>query len=252
MFSFRIDDVVPGMDWKRFWDVLHMLEQYNVKPLLGVVPNNKDRSIEPCEPICDFWDVIRNLQKDGYPIAMHGYEHLYVTKEAGIFPIKNDSEFAGLSYEKQYEKIKKGKKILEGYGICTDIFMAPSHSFDLCTLESLSACDFRFVTDGFSKQLIEYPYGIYGIPVCNNIRRIKRLHKRWDAFSVVLHTNSITESLLQRYENICKSCVDSICSYSELLKLGKAGKRYRIEEKRELFCNKMLSCASMIKRRSTT
>lgn len=252
MFSFRIDDVVPGMDWERFWNVIHMLERYNVKPLLGVVPDNKDSSIEPCEPICDFWDVIRKFQEDGYPIAMHGYEHLYVTKEAGLFPINKDSEFAGLSYEEQYKKIKVGKEILKEHGICTDIFMAPSHSFDENTLKALAENGFQYITDGFAKQVIEYPFGICGIPVCINIRRIERLHKRWDAFSVVMHTNTVTDSLLQRYENICKTYVDSICSYSELLSLGKLKKNYRIEEKREFFCNKMLSCASIIKRRSTT
>ena len=62
--------------------------------------------------------------------------------------INQNSEFAGLSYEIQYEKLKRGQEILRKSGVCTDIFMAPGHTYDADTIRALKACGFKVVTDG--------------------------------------------------------------------------------------------------------
>ena len=82
-------------------------------------------------------------------VAMHGLNHLYTTKKAGLFPIGGKSEFAGLSFEKQKKMIGEGKHLLKDRGIITDIFMAPSHSFDKNTLKALKDNGFTKITDGF-------------------------------------------------------------------------------------------------------
>ena len=37
----RLDDITPDMDWQRFFRFKALLDQYQVKPLIGVVPDNR-------------------------------------------------------------------------------------------------------------------------------------------------------------------------------------------------------------------
>ena len=68
---------------------------------------------------------------------MHGFNHVYDTKTRGNINCGFKSEFAGHSFIKQYEKIKKGKEILESHNVYTDVFFAPSNSYDDNTLRAL-------------------------------------------------------------------------------------------------------------------
>lgn len=200
--SFRIDDVCPEMDWDRFEKFLKLLAKYGIKPLLGVVPDNQDSMLKVSTYKVDFWDTIRNLQQEGYMIAMHGYNHVYTTSEKGIFPVNDRSEFAGVPYEDQLIKIQKGKQILADHGIETKVFMAPAHSFDENTIQALKKCKFQYITDGYARDKFKYDGMIY-LPICNSIRRVKAISRRWRNITVVVHTNSLNKLMMDRYEKIC-------------------------------------------------
>ena len=127
----RMDDIAPGMDWKKFNDFKELLDEYGIKPLIGVVPDNQDDNLERREENRgngadwipkDFWGYIRQLQEQGWVVAMHGYQHIYTQKKGGIFPLNLFSEFAGLPLEKQLSMLEKGRAVLDSYGIKTDIF----------------------------------------------------------------------------------------------------------------------------------
>ena len=105
--------------------------------MLGVIPDNHDPDLLIDEPRKDFGEYIRNLQNEGYKIAMHGYQHVFDVNANGIVTRKcayNHSEFAGHPYNVQYQKIREGKTILESHGIHTDVFFAPAHAYDDNTL----------------------------------------------------------------------------------------------------------------------
>ncbi len=123
-----MDDITPVMDFEKFEKFKAILDKHEIKPLIGVVPDNKDPKLKKCEPREDFWEYVRNLQQSGWIIAMHGYNHVYTTRQSGMFPIGDKSEFAGIPYAKQDEMIREGKRILKSNGIITVFFMAPSHS----------------------------------------------------------------------------------------------------------------------------
>ena len=38
----RIDDVCENMDWKLMKKLEDLFDEYSIKPVLGVIPNNKD------------------------------------------------------------------------------------------------------------------------------------------------------------------------------------------------------------------
>lgn len=160
----RIDDICPTMNFHQFKIAMELMDKYNVKPLLGVVPDCKDPDLQIEPEHSDFWDFVKELQNKGYTIAMHGYIHVFDNHARGIVVNRWDSEFAGHPYEVQQEKIRKGKETLESHGIYTDVFFAPGHSYDENTLKALATCGFKYMSDGLSCK----PYiwhGITCIPV---------------------------------------------------------------------------------------
>lgn len=155
----RLDDITPDMNWDNFYKIKEILDKYEIKPLLGVVPDNQSKTLHFSEPRQNFFDYMKQLQQEGYVLAQHGYKHVYETKESGLMQVNAFSEFAGLPYEKQLFKLKEGQRILKDAGVVTDIFMAPGHSFDRNTLKALKSLGFKYVTDGFSRK----PYKFEGL-----------------------------------------------------------------------------------------
>ena len=164
VFVYRIDDVTPRMDHEEFERHLDLFGQYEVRPLLGVVPDNRDPKLEVDKEKPDFWDRLRQLVADDrVEIAQHGYQHLYASGGNPLFgrlygfPAR--SEFAGLSYKEQRRKMEAGRRILNERGLATDVWMAPSHTSDRTTLRVLADLGFRAVSDGIAL----YPFRLAGL-----------------------------------------------------------------------------------------
>lgn len=146
----RFDDLCPTMNKEQWEKAKVLLKQYDVKPLLGVVPECRDPELLIDKEDLHFWEEMRSLQKEGYTLAMHGCFHECIHQGKTLVSGPGYSEFAGRSYEDQYATIKKGKEILEEHGIHTTIFFAPRHSYDLNTLKALAANGFTHISDGKS------------------------------------------------------------------------------------------------------
>lgn len=214
----RLDDITPDMDWERFLKFKALLDRYQVKPLIGVVPDNRDENLvkdgslnAPGRPK-EFWEYVKTLEKEGWVIAMHGFRHIYSTKKGGCFPLNNFSEFAGLPFKTQKDMLAEGKRILEEKGIFTDIFMAPAHSYDKNTLRALREAGFRALTDGFGsepyrwKELDFYPISF----------KLSRTFKKKKGYStMVVHIGTVSEEDLTRYESYFKRQDISWISFGE-------------------------------------
>ncbi|MBO5503750.1 MAG: DUF2334 domain-containing protein [Lachnospiraceae bacterium] len=200
--AIRMDDIAPGMDWEKFDRFRALCTRYNVKPLIGVVPDNRDPSLNVCPPRADFFDVVKALRAEGWSIAMHGCHHVYTSKSGGLFPLNHLSEFAGLSYEKQSELIRRGRQVLTANGIATDIFMAPAHSYDRNTIRALKENGFARITDGFGKQ----PYlwdGMTFYPI--SFRKKDSLRGGEGITTLVVHANTMSDNEFDNYEKIFSS-----------------------------------------------
>ena len=188
--TIRLDDITADMDWEKFNRMKTILDTYQIKPLIGVVPFNEDPNLKRQEKRNDFAQCLREWKQEGYSIALHGYKHIYINKKGGIFPLNDLSEYAGLPFEKQKRMIAKGKEQLEKMGIGTDIFMAPAHSFDKNTLKALKECGFSYVTDGFGKM----PYrrvGLTFFPIA--MKRTDCISEKEGYTTLVLHTNTMDD-----------------------------------------------------------
>lgn len=151
------------MNHERFKAYCRLMDAYDIKPILAVIPDNKDKQIYFGDYDDDFFKEIKSLQDKGYTIALHGYNHLYIGSNPGILGLNRKSEFAGEQYSTQEKKIRYGKNILASNGIEVEMFIAPAHSFDRNTLRALTENGINFISDGFFMFLKEYE-GIVFVP----------------------------------------------------------------------------------------
>jgi hypothetical protein len=137
------------MDTRKWQRVEDLLDKYQIKPMVGIIPHNEDPMQVIDKPDATFWDKARAWQKKGWAIAMHGYNHVYGSSESGdINPMWNRSEFAGLSLDEQRTKIREGISTLMSQGLHAEYFFAPSHTFDRNTIEALKLeSDIRVISD---------------------------------------------------------------------------------------------------------
>ena len=164
-YIIRFDDINPKMNWERFNRIKSIINKYNIKSILGVVPKCEDKEISRFPENKKFFNHLLQMKLEGDIIAQHGYTHIADSENKGLFGSENKSEFAGLDYQTQYERISNGKKILIENQLWQPIFMAPMHTFDNTTLKVLRKLDFTIITDGFAR----YPFE------CNGLKLIPQL-----------------------------------------------------------------------------
>lgn len=199
----RFDDICPTMNFEKWEMALKILKKYNIKPLLGVIPDCQDSDLKIESEHPEFWETMRNLQKEGYTLAMHGCSHLCESSCHGIVNYGIGSEFAGYDFETQFNKIAHGKEILENHGIYTDVFFAPRHSYDTNTLKALAACGFKYVSDGKSRK----PFCRNGV-ICIPCRAsgCPRINKS-GYYTAVFHAHEwVREDKKEGYESLKKLC----------------------------------------------
>ena len=113
-YILRLDDASDYMDVKKWQRMEELLDQYGIKPLVGVIPDNRDSSLtDTYEQDPEFWDKTARWKEKGWELALHGCYHKYTTKEGGINPVNQRSEFAGVeevSIEKFMQDILPGCK----------------------------------------------------------------------------------------------------------------------------------------------
>lgn len=146
----RFDDLCPTMNWAAWLQIERILEDFSVKPILAVVPDNADPKLRIDPPRADFWDHVRRWAASGWTIALHGYQHRYVNQNSGILGLNRYSEFAGLSHAEQEDKLRRALSIFDREGVHPNVWIAPAHSFDQVTLDVLKDIGIRIVSDGFA------------------------------------------------------------------------------------------------------
>jgi predicted deacetylase len=193
-YILRLDDIAPNMHWENLSCLKSALKRTGVRPVAGVVPDNRDPYLlanPPCPT--SFWDEIREMRDLGWAIAMHGYQHLPLTRDGGVLGLNDRSEFAGLPYEQQLDRLILGRRILEQHGLHTDVFIAPGHSFDASTIRALLESGFGAMSDGFAL----YPYMEHGMTFVPQLVAMPRTPPLpIGIWTFCLHLNTIDESRL--------------------------------------------------------
>ena len=152
-FLVRLDDACPTMDHDRWLELEAVLDKHGIRPLVAVVPNNRDPVLQIDPSDAGFWERVHRWQAKGWTIAMHGYEHVFheIDRQKLILPFYDRSEFAALNLAQQSAKIRASWQIFQAQGISPTVWIAPAHCFDSTTLLALKAeTPIRIVSDGIA------------------------------------------------------------------------------------------------------
>lgn len=213
MYLLRLDDASQYMNAANWEKTENLLDRYNIKPIVGVIPENKDPQLLRFDYVEKFWSKVHTWQRKGWVIALHGYNHVYETDAGGINPVNKRSEFAGLPLDVQKEKIRKGNNIFLQHGIHTEIFYAPSHTFDLNTLQALKEeTDIKVISDTIAND-VYFENDFYFIPQQSGI--VRKLPFTTTTFCY--HPNKMSELDFNNLENFLICYNNSFISYSKAL-----------------------------------
>jgi peptidoglycan/xylan/chitin deacetylase (PgdA/CDA1 family) len=205
-YLLRFDDICPSMDWRVWEQVEAKLRDCDIAPVLGVIPDNQDPGLQLEAPNDRFWDRVRKWQARGWTIAMHGYQHRFVTKNSGLLKVNEFSEFAGLPRAEQEDKLRSGREILEREGIQSKVWIAPAHSFDITTVQLLSEMGFRYISDGFSLLPHVDSFGMTWIP-----QQLWTFRRRpFGVWTICFHINGWTPTEIAAFER-------SVTQYRKLI-----------------------------------
>lgn len=147
----RMDDIAENMNWTLMDKCELLFDKYEIKPLLGVIPINKDPKLLSYPKNDRFWERVKKWKNKGWEITMHGCNHLYTQKsdKKDIFNYGGNSEFYGLGYYKQLDKIKIGLEEFKKRNIQIRSFFAPNHIYDNNTLRALKDTNIKIIIDGY-------------------------------------------------------------------------------------------------------
>ena len=222
-YLIRLDDACPTMDaakWQRMED---MLDRYGVRPMVGVIPANSDpkQKIDPEDTT--FWTKVKSWVNKGWAIALHGHDHCYISEDGlkGLNPLWARSEFAGVSLEKQKEKIREGVKIFRSHGIDPKYFFAPSHTYDKNTLVALKEeSNIRIISDTIAtKPNKEGDFTI--IPQLGGHCSEMKIPGIW---TFCLHPTAMNDAQFEALEDFLKVHKDEFIAFSDLDLTNLSGK----------------------------
>jgi hypothetical protein len=199
-YLLRFDDLCPTMDrcrWMRYWP---LIVRFGLRPILAVVPENRDPELDKVLPDARFWREMLALQATGATIGLHGYQHLCTAAGRGVIGVHERSEFAGVSLEEQRRRIAAGLAILRSKGLRPQVWVAPRHGFDATTIVVLREEGVGVISDGFASApyredgLIWIPQQLWG-PV----------EKKSGVWTICVHANTASDEEVADLESfLCR------------------------------------------------
>lgn len=220
-YLLRFDDLCPTMDWYRWDQIEALMDTYCVKPIACIVPDNRDPKLDASPARKEeFWSRAQEWQKKNWIIGLHGYQHIYDSRNLGLIPLHAFSEFSAHSYEVQKEKLENSLAIFESHGIRPNIFVAPGHSFDFNTLRALADIGLPIISDGFFFRPVIDEQGISWLP--QQFWQPRRMP--FGCWTICYHPNSmqnsdffLLETFLERTQNDLVSDLQRILQKAKLI-----------------------------------
>ena len=207
----RMDDISENMNWALMNKCEKLFDKFKIKPLLGIIPINKDPDLLKFPKNDRFWERVKSWENKGWEITMHGCNHLYTQKsdKNDIYNYGGNSEFYGLDYSMQLNKIKTGLEEFKKRKIKVRSFFAPNHIYDSNTLKALKDSDIKIIIDGYGL----FPY------YKNEILFIPQLFYKeiflpFGIQSTQMHINEWNDEAYKNFEIFVKK------NYSKILNLN--------------------------------
>ena len=199
----------------RFGRFMGIVQRHGVRPILAVVPDNRDTKLSVDNPDPEFWERMRALEAAGATIALHGFRHTCESEGRAILALHARSEFAGVPEEKQRAWIREGMGILRGHGLSPRLFVAPRHGFDCATLLALRDEGLGVLSDGFASRAFRRG-GVIWIPQ----QLWEPVAKRKGLWTICLHTNTARPGLEEKLDLFLRDHAGQFTSVEEVLGRG--------------------------------
>lgn len=227
------------MNWDLMDECEKLFDQYNIKPVMGVIPHNQDQVLRSFPKRNEFWEIVKNWQNKGWEISMHGYNHIYGQKtyKKDYFRYGGRSEFYGEPLHIQLEKINKGLEIFKKNKINIRSFFAPNHTYDENTFVALKKSGIFEIIDGYGFR----PY------THDKIKFIPQLFYKLFFLPIGLQTTQIHLNEMSKKDfNNLKTFINkknkNIISYDDALKLLS-------DKKTDKILNKLIYITLFLKRK---
>jgi predicted deacetylase len=234
-YYFRLDDACECLDIEKWNKIEKIFDKHNLFPLVGVIPNCDDQDLKKYPNYPRFWNKIRYLEEKGWIIALHGYSHVYDSKEGGINPVHQRSEFAGKSLDVQKELINKGLETLNRQKLNPVVFFAPSHTFDENTLIAIKECsNIRVISDTIARKRYKYKDITFVPQQSGKVRKVPFCKE----ITFCYHPNTMTENDFTELDEFITKHRKNICNFD-----------YSLTEKKKTFLDYLLSKLYFIKRK---
>lgn len=144
---FRYDDYSSNSDTEIESEIIDIFRSIDVPITLGVIPytfvgDASDGTTQDVIPLtAEKAEILKaGLEEGILDIGLHGYTHKNNNPD-------QSSEFAGLDYETQVEKLTKGKSHLENsLNTSINIFLPPWTTYDSNTLRALEELEFSTIS----------------------------------------------------------------------------------------------------------
>jgi predicted deacetylase len=201
------------MNWSVWSRVEKIVLEFDVKPIMAVVPDNQDKTLKVSEPNPEFWSEVRAWQGRGWPIGMHGYQHVFATRDPGIIGINKFSEFSGLSFQEQMDKIRCSLGIFERERVKPEVWVAPAHSYDGTTETALQLAGIKYISDGLHLFPRLNSCGMLAVP-----QQFWRF--RWmplGVWTICQHFNSWTEKHLAQFRADIERFRSNLVDFKEIV-----------------------------------
>jgi predicted deacetylase len=186
-YLLRFDDLCPTMAHDRWQRFLPLIEEFHLRPILAVIPDNQDTELNLSLPAPEFWARMQAMEAAGATIALHGLHHHCASRGKSLLPLHVYTEFSGVPEETQQQWLREGLAILRGHGLNPTIFVAPRHGFDYATLRALGKEGIQMLSDGFAR----VPFirgGIAWIPQ----QLWRPVEKSKGLWTICVHSNTAT------------------------------------------------------------
>jgi len=239
-YLIRLDDAHERHHPARWTAVEALLDKYEIRPIVAVIPDNRDESIvHVSQPDPDFWRKVKTWQAKGWTIGIHGLHHdLRDVAGASLLPMSRLAEFTGLSEDVQGAMIERALEIFEAHEIAPDVFVAPAHGFDRRTLAALRRSRRPLIlSDGFGFRPV-VRRGLAVLP--QQLWRGRALP--FGTWTICLHPSNMGEQDLQALESFLCRHQDACTAGADTLRFAAYGARDFLVEQllRTLFLARQL------------
>lgn len=214
-YLIRLDDACPTMDASKWGRMENLLDNYGVKPMVGVIPHNEDPQQLFDSEDCGFWNKVHKWEDKGWAIALHGCNHCYCSDGGmkGLNPMWRRSEFAGLSIDKQRDKIRMGVTIMRDNGFEPEYFFAPSHTFDENTLVALKdESSIRIISDTIGRYPYKYKDFIFIPQISGHCVKMSMS----GIYTFCFHPNTMCDISFRQLELFLKNHLTDFISFNQI------------------------------------